>query len=316
MSNDYNKKVPTGYDSEKVLQVVDFVTKKSPETRAFHENIERSSRNRVSTNTSRRLRTANQSLNGNTSKANQKRLNQSSPRACGAEISRPSRNRSSKQYHSKQGHGLKNVLLLVLASTTVLSFASNVNTEKDEPSVTNETLAKLDNLKELLKNNDSSNSLEEINFSLDDIIDDVMSDLVTKAFESETGNKVTNVEHKYDFTRKEFIYANAATPEAPNSYYCDVTYLDADTNKEETITIREFNKEIEQLFDYEYKLDYSDLAIEDYKEMFEDINEIATTKNFDYSYSKFWKKASLKTEKANTDKVSTDKNDKGDERDD
>ena len=113
----------------------------------------------------------------------------------------------------------------------------------------------------------SKDILEAIRFSLDSVIDDVMSDLVIKAFnEKYPDYQVKFVETSYDRSNKVDGPINT----------CEINYIDE--NGENIKKITNFNIEIDQSFNYEYDLDYSKLSLKDLEKIYEGVNHLAGTK--------------------------------------
>ncbi len=113
------------------------------------------------------------------------------------------------------------------------------------------------------KNSPTTPTYEELSAireDLDNVIDDVMTDLVAEAFQDKHPEyTVTNVETRYDKTVNQGKSANSE-PEKENT--CTITYLDEE-GKEQNVYVQDFyatslmNNAITNSFTNEYTLDHS-----------------------------------------------------------
>lgn len=111
----------------------------------------------------------------------------------------------------------------------------------------------------------SQENMLEIRNALDLIYDDIMSDLVTKAFEeTNLGSTVTSVETMYDKT------------------ICIISYTDK--KGEHKKTIMKFDAEIGKSFTHEYSLDTEGFTLEDLEKIYNHANHLAGAE-FSYSTS-------------------------------
>lgn len=182
--------------------------------------------------------------------------------------------------------------------------------------VSQETINKLSAIRTAIENAENSTKqptyedLNSIRHDLDDVIDDVMSDLVTEAFETRNPDcKVTTVETRYDKTLNMY-----ATNEPHPENFCEITYIN-ERGEQDRIVIHEFTSlagnPIGQSFDNEYELDSNSPSVDstdnfikqgadvmeilaNYRKILEDTEHLAGTRMI-YSGGFIFTDSSLKT---------------------
>ncbi len=267
----------------------------SPEIKDYNEETSKKTLNVISTQTSHTLRKAGKAIDRIDRHAipKDKKLQTISPKSCGADISGPRTKNKHRNYKGNKHTNRKRFLTAVIASALIgiggkfisdqleYSNLSALENEKKgyELSVSDDTKSKLKNIDNalfLLKNSriePSSNVMNEIVEDLDTTIDNVISDLVTDAFnEKYPDYKVTDVSTSYD--------TSDSTPHnRVQNNYCTISYI-GDNNKEEAITLKNFDEAILNSFKYEYLLDYQSdsLSIDDLQDICNNINHLAGTK--------------------------------------
>ncbi len=238
--------------------------------------------------------------------------------------------KKAQKFFTKHKSQVRNVMISAACLATLLGGASYLNDRaafQDLDVKTNaeqgyqnyvspETINKLSAIRTAIENAENSptqpsyDDLNSIRQGLDGVIDDVMSDLVTDAFESKNPDcKVTSVETNYDKTVN--IYA---TNEFHPENFCTISYTDKN-GEEKEITIHEFNSlagnPIMQSYDNEYDLDKNSPSVNEndnfvkqgedvmqtlaeYRKILEDTEHLAGTRMI-YSGGFLFTDPSLKT---------------------
>lgn len=188
---------------------------------------------------------------------------------------------SALKFTTKHKTLVRSTIAAVLLSTALLGANNyrqnlseynslNVNTniaQGYQVNVSNSTQTKLNDIRKAIESAEKSSSvptnetLAEIREDLDNVIDDVMSDLVTKAFESKHPDcHVNSVETNYDKSVNNYI--GNGPPNSENT--CTIEYIDKKGNTQ-TEVVQNFttsplltsNNPIVQSYDDEYSLDNS-----------------------------------------------------------
>ena len=266
----------------------------SKEIDEFNNDISKKTLNAISFQTSTTLRKSSKVISNIDSSAipQDKRLIQVTPKSCGADISKARSIEKNSKYKTNKSKTRKKFISALIATALIgigvgknyLEYSNLSATENEkngyEVLVSDTTKSELENIGtaiNIVKSSDVEpdyESLHDLRTNLDETIDHVMSDLVTKAFNEKNPNyKVVSVETSYDRTL-------GSKDDPQDQTFCQVTYLDE--NEEEIITLVNFNSDIRDSFDQEYSLDHSSLSLEDLENIYTDINHLAGTE-FEYS---------------------------------
>lgn len=173
---------------------------------------------------------------------------------------------------------IRATIAAVLAATALyagIGHYNNVSTYNNLSSQTNaaqgyelyispQTQEMLTQIKQAITACENSNEtptyeqMQDIKDNLDDVIDLVMSDLTTKAFEDRNPDcKVTNVETRYDKGVNQYA---TSTSEPSPEYICTIEYQNS-KGEEKRVVVSNFNSllfpdNVTKSFDNEYFLDY------------------------------------------------------------
>lgn len=176
---------------------------------------------------------------------------------------------SSKRFYTKNRTAIRKTFAATLAVATLLSGAKGIMNAHElnnlsitehaqyEQTVSNETKDKLTLIRQSIENFQKSSDtptqeqIYQIRDDLDGVIDDVVSDLVTTAFEEAMpGCTVQSVDTSYDHSDPE-----------TNGEKCDITYIDAE-GRQHTTSITNFStvlfaeNPMSTSFENEYNLDH------------------------------------------------------------
>ena len=261
-------------DVEKLLST------SSDTTRAFQSKVANSSENAVAFGTSIRAREAAERIDRvdrrHLSRSDRPSIGRVTAKSCGATISKEAtirKNQRQRRYTAKR-QAVRRKIAAFLVSFMLLgvggTIADNINEYHNLSATGNpqngyEVLvststqnrlrdigAAIEQFKSLGLADPPASALGEIRDALDYVYDDIMYDLVKKAFEERNKNcTVTAVETKYDKTANQYLSSSASEPNP--EYFCTISYTDEKGNHEKTV-IR-FDKDITESFDKEYTLD-------------------------------------------------------------
>ncbi len=277
-------------DENKLIYFKEYMKNESPETQNFDSKISKSPTNTIALQTSRQLRKSQERITNIDSEAipSDKKLDKINSKSCGASFSQKqaiNKNRRKRKYRTSNRKAIRKIMAIGLVSSALFfggkikdineynHLSASKNQENDyETLVSTETRNKLQTIETTINSAKSSgiepsqDILEAINVSLDTVIDEVMSDLVTQAFNEKYPNyKVTCVETRYDKTTKF----------SPHEF-CEISYINDQGSNSKTVS--NFNSDILQSFDYEYSLDKGELTLEELETIYKDIDHLAGTK--------------------------------------
>lgn len=307
-NNDDNIVDLNKYKDSKKFEELNTYMNSHDSTKNFQSRIATSSANSVAFETSIKARQASRQISHVDKNVVSSDLSKITSKSCGATIDKQAtirKNKSHQKYIARKKQLHRRLICGLLASMALLgvggSYAKNKITEKNlsldynqekgyNILVSKNTQDKLNNIKNAIERvkslgiEPSKETLSEIKSELDFVIDDVISDLVTKAFEEKNPDlKVICVETKYDKAANKYLADDAPEPHPEN--FCTIFYEDekGESNK----TVMNFDSDIVQSFDNEYSLDYENLTLSDLEKIYKDTSHLAG-KEFEYHKGKFF----------------------------
>ncbi len=311
VDSNYNMHQKGNSSAEKAKEIEkirgELLSSPTEEVRKFQQDIDDSTPNSIAYRTSVKARKSGNKILLVDRNAVSPNLRKVDSKSFGATISKEATIRKNKQRgnHKYTSKGISKNRLLALAAVLALTITGVSHSISSNLGYSN--LSATDNTKngyQVLVSQDtqsslsaigytisffkshpevvpSSDNISEIRQSLDLVYDDIMSDLVTKAFEeSNSGSTVTSVETTYDKTTNQYLSSDAAEPHP--EHFCIITYTDE--NGEHQKTVMKFDSEIDESFEHEYDLDTKALTLDDLEKIYNHANHLAGTE-FSYSSS-------------------------------
>ncbi len=307
-NNDDNIVDLNKYKDSKKFEELNTYMNSHDSTKNFQSRIATSSANSVAFETSIKARQASRQISHVDKNVVSSDLSKITSKSCGATIDKQAtirKNKSHQKYIARKKQLHRRLICGLLASMALLgvggSYAKNKIIEKNlsldynqekgyNILVSKNTQDELNNIKNAIERvkslgiEPSKETLSEIKSELDFVIDDVISDLVTKAFEEKNPDlKVICVETKYDKVANKYLADDAPEPHPEN--FCTIFYEDekGESNK----TVMNFDSDIVQSFDNEYSLDYENLTLSGLEKIYNDTSHLAG-KEFEYHKGKFF----------------------------
>lgn len=296
-NNDDNIVDLNKYKDSKKFEELNTYMNSHDSTKNFQSRIATSSANSVAFETSIKARQASRQISHIDKNVIPSDLSKITPKSCGATIDKQAtirKNKSHQKYIARKKQLHRRLICGLLASMALLGFGSSYAKNKIIEKklsldynqkngynilVSKNTQDKLNNIKNAIERvkslgiEPSKETLSEIRSELDFVIDDVISDLVTKAFEEKNPDlKVICVETKYDKSANKYLADDAPEPHPEN--FCTIFY--EDEKGESSKTIMNFDSDITKSFDDEYRLDHENLNLFDLDVIHRNIDHLAS----------------------------------------